>query len=104
MESSRVVKLIGALGLLSIAALTPAAARAQSRSAPDTTRPVAAGQTADTVRATKGPRPPTQFDRMAARRGARKAAPRGSAAPAAPAAPPQAPVKVKPRVDPPPLR
>ena len=98
MASPRVVKMICALGIVSIAVAAPAAARAQSRGAPDTTRPAAVGQTTDTARATKGPRPPNQSDLLAARRAAGKNA-AGRSAAAAPTVPPQAPVKVKPRVD-----
>ena len=99
MESPRLVRMICALGIVGIAVAAPAVARAQRSGAPDTTRRAAVGQTTDTTRATKGPRPPNQTDLMAVRRAASKNAAGGSAASAAPTAPPQAPVKVKPRVD-----
>jgi hypothetical protein len=91
--------MICALGIVSIAVATPAAARAQVSGASGTTRPAAVGQTTDTTSARKGPRPPNQSDLLAARRGTSKNAARGPAAAAAPTVPPQAPVKVKPRVD-----
>jgi len=98
MESHRVVKLICALGIVSLAVATPAAARAQATGAPGPTRPAAAARSTDTTRATKGARPPGQSDLTAVRRGVTKNAARGSPA-AAPTVPPQAPVKAKPRVD-----
>lgn len=99
MESPRVVKMICALGVVSIAVAAPAAVRAQSSSASDTTRPVAVGQMTGTTRANKGSRPPNQSGLMAARRAAGKNAVGRAAASAAQTVRPQAPVKVKPRAD-----
>jgi hypothetical protein len=102
MQSIRVVRMISALGIVSIAVAAPAVARAQSGSALDTPRPVAVGQATDTTRARKAPVGPNQVDVLTARRAAGKTAAGKTAAgqPAAattPSAPPQAPVKVKPR-------
>ena len=88
--------MICALGIVSIALASPAAARAQETSGPGTARQAAVGQPTDTTQAEKGPLPANQFDVMAGRRAGSQNAVRGSAA-SAPAVPPQAPVKVKPQ-------
>jgi hypothetical protein len=98
MESPRVVRLLCALGIATVAVAAPAAARAQSRAAPDTTRPAAVRPVTEDSRVSKGPRPPGRVDIAAARRAGRKNGAGASAAPAAPIARPQAPPKVKPPV------